>query len=85
MIYKALTSIQKRTSLPPLRGARRKLEKVRWTFSPPSGCASFPRTPGRNERMGVSFIKDLSHHTPTPALPLQGGGRLNQMLPKIYF
>ena len=23
--------------------------------------------------------------TPTPALPLQGGGRLNQILPKIYF
>jgi hypothetical protein len=35
--------------------------------------------------MGVSFIKDLNHHTPTPALPLQGGGGLNQMFPKIYF
>ena len=45
---------------------------------------SLPPLRGK-ERMGVCFIKDLSHHTPTPALPLQGGGRLNQMRPKIYF
>ncbi len=28
--------------------------------------------------MGVSSIKDLRLCTPTPALPLQGGGGLNQ-------
>ncbi len=80
----SLNKHQKRTSLPPSRGARRKPEKVRWTFSPPSGCASFPRTPGRNDRMGVNSIKGLCHYTPTPTLPPQGGGRFNQRFPNSH-